>query len=191
VVRALETICIVVTGLSACYEPPQPDCGFYCGAGSTCPEDYTCTADNRCRRNGAPASATCEPDAGIVGSDVIRFDGFVDADNTPPMVNFTSPSDGSSNVSVNAAVVVSFTEPVFNVSSLTFTAFTNGNLAPGQLAALGSPPDYSTYQLTPNAPLPAGMAVTVTLTNQIYDNAGNALVTPGSGQYLFAFTTAP
>jgi hypothetical protein len=189
VVRALETICIVALGLTACYEPPQPDCGFYCGAGSTCPEDYTCTADNRCRRVGAPASVSCEPDAGVVGMDEGSRDAPV-VDNTPPMVMYTTPPDGSTGNSVNASILVMFTEPVFNVSSLTFAAFANGSVVPGQLDALGGP-DFSSFQLTPNAPLPAGMVVTVTLTNQIYDGAGNALVTPVAGQYQFSFTTAP
>jgi hypothetical protein len=190
VVRALETICIVTLGLTACYEPPQPDCGFYCGAGGACPEDYTCTADNRCRRNGA--ADMCVPDAGVVGRDEGGYDGtLVDADITPPMVLMTSPSDAATNVPVTVPIFVQFTEPVFNVSSLTFSAVAGALVIQGQIEVAGVPADYTTHQLTPTDPLPAGEPVTVTLTNQIYDGSGNALATPGSGQLTFTFTTEP
>jgi hypothetical protein len=46
----------------ACYNPPEPDCGFVCGPSGECPADYACAvADNRCHRNGTPASLTCSP----------------------------------------------------------------------------------------------------------------------------------
>jgi hypothetical protein len=189
VVRALETICIVVLGLTGCYAPPQPACGFYCGAGGICPEDYTCTADNRCRLIGAADS--CAPDAGIVGPDTGGFDGFPDADNIPPELTFMSPADLQSNVPVNTTIIVAFSEPVNNVSSLTFSAVANGSVVTGQLSAIGSPVDYRSFELAPFAPLPADTIVVVTLTNQIYDSAGNALATQTAGQIQFSFTTAP
>jgi hypothetical protein len=189
VVRALETICIVALGLTACYQAPQPECGFYCGAGGACPEDYTCTADNRCRRSDATDS--CAPDAGIVRPDTEGFDGFPDADNTPPMLTFTSPTDFATNVSVDTSIVVTFTEPAFNVSSLTFYVMANGSAQTGQLTAIGTPVDYTTYELLPTNPLPASSTVVVTLTNQIYDGAGNPLATPSAGQLQFSFTTGP
>jgi len=190
VVRALETICIVVLGLTACYEPPQPACGFYCGAGGTCPEDYTCTADNRCRLIGA--SDTCEPDAGVPPNESIA-PMPTDGDGTPPELTFTSPSDLSTNVSVSATIIASFSEPVQYVSSQTFSVVANSNVVTGTVLAIGTPPDYSTYEMRPESSLPASSTVTVTLTSQIIDYAGNPLVTPPSspGQLTFTFMTGP
>lgn len=185
-VRALETICIVVLGLTACYQPPQPDCGFYCGAGGACPEDYTCTSDNRCRRIGA--ADPCEPDAGVPPNESMA-PMFPDADVTPPMLTFMRPMDLETNVSRSETILVRFSEQVFNVSSLTMSAFSNGSVVMGQLSAIGVPPDYSTYELVPTDLLPANMTVTVTLTSQIYDAVGHALVTPMAGQLTFSFTT--
>jgi hypothetical protein len=50
----------------ACYDVPRPDCGFLCGPGGVCPDDYTCADNHRCRRTGAPATLVCpNPDADI------------------------------------------------------------------------------------------------------------------------------
>lgn len=46
---------------AACYSLPTPDCGFACGPNGLCPDDYTCGADRRCRRDGAPADLHCPP----------------------------------------------------------------------------------------------------------------------------------
>jgi len=190
VVRALETICIVVLGLTACYEPPQPDCGFYCGAGGSCPENYTCTSDNRCRRNGA--TDLCEPDAGVVGRDSRPADAPPDADVTPPQLTFSSPANNAVNVSTLATIIVSFTEPVYNVSSLTMSVFnSNVGVISGTIAPIGTPADYTSYEMTPSNLLPANATITVTLTNEIYDTVGNALVTPVAGQLQFSFSTSP
>ncbi|HET9625505.1 MAG TPA: hypothetical protein VFP84_29260 [Kofleriaceae bacterium] len=63
---ATLALVIAATGaLAACYDVPEPDCGFVCGpddrgTGHTaCPDDYTCAADHRCHRNGAPANLVC------------------------------------------------------------------------------------------------------------------------------------
>jgi hypothetical protein len=55
VTRAL----LIAAVLAGCYNPPQPDCAFVCGPGGACPADYTCAADHRCHRNGAPDSLMC------------------------------------------------------------------------------------------------------------------------------------
>jgi hypothetical protein len=59
--RAFATVAaIVVSALApACYRLPEPDCGFVCGAGGACPADYTCGADNVCRRTAATSDAVC------------------------------------------------------------------------------------------------------------------------------------
>jgi hypothetical protein len=46
--------------LMACYDVPQPECGFRCGPDGACPDDYTCnTGDGRCHLDSAPPSLVC------------------------------------------------------------------------------------------------------------------------------------
>jgi len=46
--------------LAGCYSPYEPDCGFVCGSGGTCPDDYTCnSADNLCHLNGTSPNKVC------------------------------------------------------------------------------------------------------------------------------------
>lgn len=45
--------------LAACYDVPEPDCGFICGSAGECPSHYTCADDHYCHRNGAPVDLTC------------------------------------------------------------------------------------------------------------------------------------
>jgi hypothetical protein len=44
---------------AGCYETPKPVCGFACSSTDTCPADYTCGADKRCRLTSASASPDC------------------------------------------------------------------------------------------------------------------------------------
>ena len=49
--------------LAACFSKPKERCGFLCGPGNECPEDYACVAaDNRCHlvENGAPVESCNE-----------------------------------------------------------------------------------------------------------------------------------
>ena len=56
--RWLASMSVVLA--AGCYHPPEPDCGFFCGPGGACPEDYACvTSENRCHRAGAPADLVC------------------------------------------------------------------------------------------------------------------------------------
>jgi hypothetical protein len=49
-------------GTPACYQPPEPNCGFVCGDNNACPPDFHCvSSDDRCHRNGSPASLMCGP----------------------------------------------------------------------------------------------------------------------------------
>jgi len=64
----------------ACYDVPQPDCGFLCGPGGACPDGYTCADTNRCRRLGAPATLVCpNPDASLPDDQDAAIDGVPDA----------------------------------------------------------------------------------------------------------------
>jgi len=67
--------------LTACYDVPQPDCGFGCGPLDACPEGYVCAADKRCHRIGAPITTVCNASDAGAGRDgnVNRPDAAVDA----------------------------------------------------------------------------------------------------------------
>ncbi len=45
--------------LTACYEVPRPECGFFCGPSDTCPDGYTCADDHRCHRSDTPVYLDC------------------------------------------------------------------------------------------------------------------------------------
>jgi hypothetical protein len=152
--------------ISACYSPREPDCGFFCGPGGSCPADYFCADDGRCHREGSPDTLICPPDAAVAADS---------GDLTPPRVQSTSPTNGATDVALDAPVTVVFDEPVLGVDATSFSA----NQA-GTVTAVSA----TEYTLT--ATWPAGTQVTVQLTAGIHDAAGNALV-PVS----FAFTTMP
>ena len=88
----------VVAGVSAapsCYNPKLPQCGFICGPGGACPEDYACASDNRCHLNGSPSDLVCGPplDAPIARPDAAidaPIDAPIDADIDAPI---DSPPD--------------------------------------------------------------------------------------------------
>jgi hypothetical protein len=61
---------VLFTGaiVAACYDVPRPDCGFQCGPNAECPDGYTCAADQRCHRIGAPSGLVCDPSDAAVDS---------------------------------------------------------------------------------------------------------------------------
>lgn len=151
--------------ISACYSPREPDCGFFCGPGGACPDDYFCANDGRCHREGTPDTLICPPDAAVAADS---------GDLAPPRVQSTTPANGATDVALDATVTVVFDEPVTGVDATTFTAGT------------GTVTTVSPTQYTLTATWPAATQVTVQLTAGIKDLAGNALV-PVS----FSFTTMP
>jgi hypothetical protein len=89
----------------ACYEVPTPDCGFLCGAGGACPDNYTCANDHRCRRIGAPAGLVCPgldadvPDAAVDARPDAPDDAAPDA---PPDAPDDAPADTPSDAPEDA-----------------------------------------------------------------------------------------
>lgn len=167
--------------LAGCYSPPQPDCGFACTRNGECPADYTCASDGVCHRNGSPANLICAADARIDSPRPIDAPP-ADADTTPPMLFATMPADGETNVPTTAVVRVQFDEPVLYVDISTFKLNDGGTPIAGGITQV----DPYTYTFTPMAALPAGSTIEVTLTSDIFDMSGNALVAT-----TFSFTTAP
>ncbi len=170
-------ICLGLVGAFAlaisCYTVPEPDCGFVCGAGSACPDDYMCGSDTICHRIGAPAGTVCTNDAGPQ-----------DAPITSPMVVSTTPMDGSTGVSRSAPISATFDQPL-NDSSVDTTAFlvmgSDGVQLPGTVAV--DDPSM-TASFTPTGELPAGAVITVQLTSSIMSSQGAPLVPA-----MFSFTT--
>lgn len=181
--------------LTACYSTPQPDCGFVCGPTGDCPDGYQCASDNRCHREGTPASLICAVDApprpDAPPRDVIIFDadgpdGAIDAATTPdadvtaPVVMSTTPTNGATGVSRTTTIIVQFSENVVGVNGSSFAVTIGANPVAGSLVALTS----DTWQFTPNNMLMNNATVTVSLSASITDASGNALV-----PVMFSFST--
>lgn len=76
-----------LASLPACYNVPRPVCGFRCGPGEACPEDYTCSSfEERCHLNGSDPILRCdgtdEPDA-MTDSLIDSIDAPADAVDAP------------------------------------------------------------------------------------------------------------
>lgn len=170
------------TGLVACYDVPQPVCGFVCGTGGACPDDYTCnSADNVCHLNGsAPMKCTGAPDGGIDTPDSIGVDM---GGNTPPSVVSTNPADGASGVAVTSTVTATFSEEVFGVNASTFSLSQGAQTVAATVSYASSANPVAT--LTPTAQLLPNTTYTATLMSSIVD-AGNAALP----QKTWTFTTA-
>jgi hypothetical protein len=90
----------------ACYDVPTPDCGFLCGPGGACPDDYTCADNQRCRRNAAPASLVCpNPDADLPDGRDAAVDGAVDAPpDAPTDATIDAPGDAMPDAPGDATI---------------------------------------------------------------------------------------
>ena len=152
-----------------CYSVPQPDCGFFCGSGGACPDNYTCqTADNRCHLDGSKPQTCSTHDAGPIDSPDAPPDVPTDG-NVAPTVLGNTPANSATGVSVATTVTASFSEEVFGVNVATFTLKQGATAVPatvvytpGQHLAVLDPTD----QLAPNT------TYTVNLTTGIGDDLG-------------------
>jgi Bacterial Ig-like domain len=171
----------------ACYQTPQPDCGFVCGPAGECPDGYQCASDRRCHREGTPASLMCAtPDAAprdVAVFDVPMFDAPVfdapgdgtvlpDGDVTPPTLMSSTPANGATSVPRTTTITMVFDEAVLNVQGTTVAVTIGANPVNGTLATLST----TTYEFTPQNMLMNNATITVSLTAGITDVAGNALV---------------
>lgn len=153
--RVLPGIALLL--MPACYDPPKPECGFRCGAGDACPDDYVCGGDRYCHLVGSPATACGTPG---------------DAAGGLPFVVESVPADGAIDVTVAPAIAIRFSEDVVGVDATSFYAVTGGTPIAGTVRY---EPAGVTAVFEPAAQLPAHADIRVTLTSGIRDLDGNAL----------------
>lgn len=111
------------------------------------------------------------------------------ADTTPPQVIAVDPPDGATNVGKSANVVVTFSEPVMNVDTTSFTLHEDGG--GGACATLGALVSSNVsgngagdvWTLDPNANLGRTVTYCVTVTTAVADLAGNALPQPFTSRF--------
>ncbi len=182
VASVLHRILAICLGLiSACYSPPQPDCGFACKRSGECPTDYFCAPDGICHREGTSPTAACVADARIDSPKPIDAPP-PDADTTPPSVVATFPADGATNVPANTVIRVQFNEPVGGIGGNSFRVFVSASQVFGTI----NPIDPTMWEFIPTAVFPADASVTVDLTSAITDANSNALA-----PFMFGFAIAP
>jgi large repetitive protein len=101
-------------------------------------------------------------------------------------VSTTTPSNGATNVALNAAPSVTFSKAV-NVTASAFTLECPSGTPEAFTLTPAPPGGATTFTLTPSTPLPAGTVCTVTaVASQVKDLAGTNL----AADYVLTFTTA-
>jgi hypothetical protein len=179
VTNVLGRLAICLGFITACYSPPEPDCGFACRRNGECPSEYFCAPDGICHRNGTSPTAPCAIDARIDSPRPIDAPP-PDADLTPPEVFATLPARDATNVSTAEVIRVQFNEPVGGVSTTSFRVSSGGSPIGGSVSAS----DPLNWTFIPVSLLPAASLIEVELGNQISDYSGNPLQL-----YTFSFTT--
>jgi hypothetical protein len=99
-------------------------------------------------------------------------------DTVDPNVRVTSPLNNATNVIVDTNIVVTFDEPVANVTTTTFQV--NAGAVAGTIT-MSNGNRIATFD--PTADLPAASTITVTLSTAILDTSGNPL-TPATFSFM-------
>jgi len=109
--------------------------------------------------------------------------GTTPADTTAPTIDYTNPSNGTTNVDINASISIVFSESMdattINTSTISMRDDSN-NLVSGNVTYSGITASFSA-----DSALNYSTSYTVTVTTGVQDVAGNALASP----YQFTFTT--
>lgn len=160
----------LLAALAGCYSPPEPDCGFTCGPGGTCPADYSCASDHVCHRSGF--AGTCPGRTGDAGADAAAA----------VQVLSTMPADGAAGVSVATTIVATVDKDVDGVDSAHFY------LQQGATPVTGS----ATYslgtfhlRLVPALQLDPNTAYTAVIAAGITEHNGAGVLMPT----MWSFTT--
>lgn len=108
------------------------------------------------------------------------------ADIVPPLVSSSSVFDNAVNVPTNAAITLSFNEPLspstVTTSAVVLAESVAGTPVPASVTLSG---DRRGLTLKPSSLLTRGVVYTLTVTTAVADEAGNALLAP----YLLHFTS--
>jgi hypothetical protein len=110
---------------------------------------------------------------------------FTTADQTPPTVVSTIPTDGATNVAINTTVTATFSEAMdaTTISGTTFTLKTTvGGTAVTGTVTYDVPSKTATF--TPSSSLSSNSGYTATITTGVKDLAGNAM----AANKVFVFT---
>lgn len=126
--------------------------------------------------------ATSEAGVSLANNHTFSFTTVGNADSTAPAVSETTPLNNSTDVAIDQAVVVTFSEAM-KVSSVNTTTFTLSN----GITAVAGAVDYTgmVATFTPSADLEYSTLYTALITVGATDTAGNAL----AGIHTFSFTT--
>ncbi len=106
-------------------------------------------------------------------------------DATPPRVLSIVPAANATGVATNAAITLTFSEPVVPNGGVTL-ALASGAAVPATQTITGS-----TVRLTPTAALAAGTAYRVTASTAVRDAAGNAMTAAFSSTFTTAAAAPP
>jgi len=111
----------------------------------------------------------------------------ITVDTTPPTITGHNPASNVTNVAVNAAIDITFSEPVTNVTASNFTVTSGGFTVAGTINHNSG----NIESFSPASNLANGTTYTVTATTAITDLAGNALTATGGQALSWNFTTTP
>ena len=117
----------------------------------------------------------------------LRPDGPPPVDTTAPTVTINTPPDGATNITTNANITATFSEPM-NAATLNAATFTltEQPTATPVAATISYNPTTKTATLDPNTNLANLAAYTATVTSTATDLAGNPL----SNNHTWTYTTA-
>src|SRR4051812_46585748 len=159
----------LIAAAAACYNAPEPDCGFTCGPGNSCPADYSCAADHVCHHAGFTGTCPGRADAGT--DSVASF-----------AVVSTVPADGTTGVQVNQVIKAMVDRDVAGVDSSTFSLTAGSTPVPATASySLGS----FSIHLTPKQQLAANTTFTAAISAGIHEHSGSGMLTP----LQWSFTT--
>ncbi|HEY1552753.1 MAG TPA: Ig-like domain-containing protein [Kofleriaceae bacterium] len=161
----------IAVGIS-CFATPEPNCGFVCGSGGACPDDYTCASDSVCHRLGSPPSTVCTGDGGLADAAILS-----------PNVTGTMPMNGATGVSRTGPISATFDQAIVDstVGMQSFIVEDANDVS--QLGTFVFDDSTMTVTFQPTM-LPPGAVITVMVTGNITSSQG-APVNP----LTFSFTT--
>ena len=103
----------------------------------------------------------------------------ISSDINAPMISFTNPENGDTNVAINSKITATFNE-IIDSNTLEFNLKQGGELVTGIVSYLDK-----TAMFTPDSNLASNLEYVATITNQVKDLNGNAL----ANNYVWSFTT--